>query len=976
MTATAAIPERIPLEGAWRLTQAQRKISIPAMVPGVAQTDLLAAHKIPDPFYRDNEKAVHWVGEVPWTYARTFTLSPAFVKHRRILLRCEGLDTLGHITVNGKRVADTDNMFRTWEFDVRPLLHAGVNTIAVSFDPVEPYLKAHENQAAFPGKPMSGWGYIRKAPFQQGWDFAPKIITCGIWRGIGLIGWDHARLTDVKIAQDLGKPGRADLTVNVAADSRAAASARTVVSFHERIVAQAVMPLRGGKGAASVTIPRPQLWWPAGMGAQNLYDVRVTLLDTRGGTLDTAAKSIGLRTIAWIPKTNKHPLTLAVNGRPFFAKGTNWVPNDSLITRTTAEKERRFVDNAVEANVNFVRLWGGGYYEDEAFYNECDRKGLLCWFEFKFADAAYPIFDPAWLANVKAEAEDNVRRLRHHPSIAVWSGNNECIGFVADKTDAGHMSREDYNTLFHRVLPDTVCGLAPGAVNSDTLKGDAEADFSKWQSVYTPGSPESGDEHDWSVWHGGSAFESYRDVHGFMSEFGFQAFPQPKTAASYTNAADRATVLTEVMRYHQRNWGSGNQMIVNTLNRYYRKPKDFETTLWLSQIQQSDGVLTGVEHWRRDWPNSTGSLVWQYNDCWPGTSWAMVDYCGRPKALWYRLRHAYAPVMLSGQADGKSGSAELWISNDRAKALMGRLDWTLMRMNGSVVTKGSKAVAIPPGESSVKALALSQKATIAKEGSGNLLLWSRLSVPGEPASTAVLTYARPKFLNLAAPAIETSVAQEGASYRVTLTAARPALRVWLDLTEIDARYSDNFVDLRPGEPVTIMVTPAAKTSPAQFKAALKTRSLYDTYSQQEDQSLIVKPLADGSVVATAEMAEIDANAAYLEDFTPRNIGNWSNVNDNLLWTLKGVTPGTYHVIVNLSCPSGEEGSRYTIDIAGAKVSGVVPSTGAWTTYVDVDLGTVAIARTGKIAMTLTPTSKPSTHVMNLRSVTLRPATPE
>jgi len=971
--APALLPERVGLEGTWRLTQAERKLSLPAKVPGVVQTDLLAAGKIPNPFYRDNETAVHWVGEVPWTYSRTFTLSPRFARHRKILLHCEGLDTLAHIWVNGKSVAATDNMFRTWDFDVRPLLHAGSNSIAISFQPVEPYLKAHEHQAKFPDKPTSGWGYVRKSPFQQGWDFAPKLITSGIWRGIGLIGWDQARLTDVVIAQDHTKPGRVSLKVNVAADTGVTATAHTTVLFNGRVIGETDAPLKGGKGTANVTIAHPQLWWPAGMGAQNLYDVRVTLRNASRRTIDTAARTIGLRTIAWIPRTKKHPLTLAVNGRPFFAKGTNWVPNDALITRTTPEQERRYVDNAVDANMNLVRLWGGGFYEDDVFYEECDRKGLMCWFEFKFADAAYPVFDPAWLANVKAEAEDNVRRLRHHPSIAVWSGNNECVGFIGDKTEAGRMSRDDYQLLFHKVLTDTVCNLAPGAVNSDLIKEyPAAADFKKWQSVYTPGSPESGDEHDWSVWHGGAAFESYRDVHGFMSEFGFQSLPQPKTVASYTTAADRATVITPVMRFHQRNWGSGNQMIMNSINRYYHKPKDFETALWLSQIQQSDGVLTGVEHWRRDWPNSSGSLVWQYNDCWPTASWAMVDYYGRPKALWYRLRHAYASVMLSGEADGKTGAAGLWISNDRFKAMAGRLDWSLMRTNGTVISKGSKAVAIPAGESSVKALSLSQKSVVDKEGSGNLLLWSSLSVPGEPVSTAVLTFARPKFISLADPALKTTVAKAGDSYTVTLTAARPALRAWVDLTGIDAHYSDNFVDVRPGTPVTIVVKPAVKTSRGQFLKALKARSLHDTYLLTEDTSMLVKPAADGTVVATAAKAEIDANAAFLEDFKPQNIGNWSNVNDNLLWTLKGVKPGTYSVIVNLSCPPGEEGSHYTVDVAGSKVNGVVPNTNAWTTYIDVDLGTVQITKNGTIKMTLQPTTKPSVHVMNLRSVTLKP----
>jgi beta-mannosidase len=743
------------------------------------------------------------------------------------------------------------------------------------------------------------------------------------------------------------------LTVSVEADTAAPIVASMTVFFQGRTIAQADMPLAHSKALAKLTVPKPQLWWPAGMGPQSLYEVRVALRDSHGRTVDAGARTIGLRTVTWIPKTATHPLTLAVNGRPFFAKGTNWVPCDALISRASAERERRFVNDAVGAHMNLIRLWGGGYYEDDAFYDECDKKGLMLWSEFKFADAAYPIFDPAWLANVKAEAQDNVRRLRHHPSIAVWSGNNECIGFVADKTDASHMSRSDYDLLFHHVLADTVRDLAP-------------------DDVYTPGSPESGDEHDWSVWHGGARFESYRGVHGFMSEFGFQSFPTPETVASYTTAADRASVLTQIMRFHQRNWGSGNQMILNAFNRYYRKPKDFESTLWLSQIQQSDGVLTGVENWRRDWPNSTGSLVWQYDDCWPTASWAMVDYYGRPKALWYRLSHAYAPVMLSGLADRKTGRADLWICNDRPKALHGMLSWALTRTDGTVLDKGSKATTIPAGESSIHTLSLDEKARVEKEGSGGLLLWARLNVPGEPVSKTVLTFAEPKFLNLVDPAIKTTVAEDGPGYRITLTAEHPALHAWVDLPGTDSRYSDNFIDLRPGEPAVITVAPSAKTSLAQVRKALRVRSLYDTYLPGEDQSSYTFAQPDGTVVATADKAEIEGNTAFVESGTPDNIGNWSDIHDYLEWTVKGAKPGTYSVTANVASPPDEGGSRFTLDIGGSKVTGVVPTTASWWTYTDLDLGTVTIAKGGTIQIVLTPTSKPSPHVMNLRTITIKP----
>ncbi|BDI34197.1 beta-mannosidase [Capsulimonas corticalis] len=952
---SATAPERVGLDGTWRLTQASRGISLPAKVPGIVDTDLLAAGKIPNPFYRDNEKAVQWVGEVPWTYSRSFTVPAAFLKHREIRLRCEGLDTLSSIRVNGRDVAQTDNMHRTWEFDVRPLLHTGANRIEITFSPIEPYLKAHENQAAFPGKPVEahGWGYIRKSPFQMGWDFSPKIITCGIWRSIGLVGWDAARLTDIGVVQSHYKNGQVGLAVGITADTAAATTAHTTVLFAGHPVAQTDTALAQGRATPHLTVIKPQLWWPAGMGPQNLYDVRVELRDARGRVVDSGTRRIGLRTLDMIAKTSANLMTLTVNGCRFFAKGTNWVPMDSLITRASPDQERRYVDNAVNNNMNLIRLWGGGYYEDEALYDEADKKGLLLWAEFKFADASYPVFDPKWLANVKAEAVDNVSRLRHHPSIAVWSGNNEVIGFVADKTDHNHMTHEDYNLLFHHVLADVVHSLAPN-------------------DVYTPGSPESGDEHDWSVWHGSAPFESYRTVHGFMSEFGFQAFAQPRTVDAYTAPKDRDSVLSPIMKFHQRNWGDGNQMILSTFRRYYRTPKDFDSTLWLSQIQQADGVLTGVEFWRRDWPHSSASLVWQYNDCWPGTSWAMVDYYGRPKALWYRLRHAYAPVMLSGQADGQSGHAELWISNDHPRALKGTIDWRLTRTNGALVQKGTQSAAIPAGTSSTRALSFEDAAIIAKEGAGNLLLWAELRVPGEPVSTSLLTFARPKQLNLVAPEIHTAVAAQGNAYQVTLTSARPALFAWIDLAGADAKYSDNFVHLRPGAPVTITVAPSAKTTLAQVQKALRVRTLFDTYLPTADATPVVTADANGEVALSAFSAQMIGDTFVLETGTPDNIGNWSDPHDYLQWTVKNAKPGTYAMTANVSSPPDEGGSQFVVDVAGAQVTGTVPTTASWTTYTDLPLGTVTIAKSGTISISLKPTTKPSVHVMNLRTLTLKP----
>ncbi len=948
-------PERIPLEGAWRLTQAERKIAIPATVPGVVQTALMNAGKIPDPFFGTNEKIVQWVGELPWTYSREFKVPSSFLKHRKIVLQADGLDTLATLTVNGKEVAHPDNPYRTWEFDMRPYLKAGANTIRLDFAPIEPFLKAHEVQAKFPGKPVQshGWGYVRKPSFQMGWDFSPKLITAGIWHRIGLIGWDTARLNDIAIAQDHRAKGRVGLDVKIAADTEGPTQANVSILFKGKPVAQSKTRLSHGAAEAKLTVTHPELWWPNGMGPQNLYDVRVELLNAKGQLVDRGNRRIGLRTVNWFDKTDHSPLSLAVNGRRFFAKGSNWVPADSLL-RTTPAQERSLVQKAVDAHMNLIRLWGGGHYESDSFFDACDEKGLLTWFEFKFADATYPAFDPDWLANVRAEAQDNVRRVRHHPSVAVYSGNNEVIGFIVDKTVPSGISRDDYNLLFHTTLRDVVKDLAPGA-------------------FYTPGSPEIGDDHYWDVWHGSATFASYRDRHGFMSEYGFQAFPVPRTVESFTTSADRSSVETKAMLNHQKNWRDGNALMVSTFERSFRKAKDFDSTLWLSQIQQSDGILTGVEHWRRDWPHSSGSLVWQFNDPWPGMSWSMVDYYGRPKALYYGLKHAYAPVALSGLTDPDKGTAKLWVANDRPFELRGRVEWTITKVDGTVLTKGMRPVSIPPGTSQTEAGTLDLAKLVKANGAENILIWARLKTNREPDSTTLLRFAKPKMLPLSDPHLKTLVSEAPGGFKVTLSAARPALWTWIELKGMDADLSDNFIHLRAGEPATILVKPAAKTSLSAIRQSLRVRSLYDTYRPGTEPNPVTRPDGAGRLVATADNAEVVGDAAILEVGTPSNIGNWAKVEDGLSWAVQDAKAGIYNVTATVSIPHEEAGSTFDVIVAGRRVSGTVPGTGSWTTYRTIDLGTLLIDKAGPLKIELKPTKLVRGHVMNLRSVTFTPA---
>jgi beta-mannosidase len=933
MPLTLAAPEILDLGGQWRVQQLERKIDLPAHVPGSIHTDLLAAHAIPDPFYRDNEKAVQWVGEVPWVYSRKFEVSKTLLSRRYVLLRAESLDTLATITINGRELAKTGNIFRTWEFNAKPFLHPGTNLISIRFDPVGPVLKAKERQDKFPGKEAGGQGYVRKTPVQNGWDFAPKLLTCGIPRPIQIVAIDEGRINFLQIRQT-HRAHDVMLAVFVSTQSDQGFREETTVSYNGKVID------RQAGTAPVLVIPHPKLWWPSGMGAQPLYEVKTVLKDSAGGPIDEKVQRVGLRTIQWTPKTATHPLSVSVNGRRMFVKGANWIPPDALNARVTHAQYAKLIGLAKAANMNMLRFWGGGLYEDDDLYDLCDKAGILVWFEFKFACTPYPAFDPDWVADVRQEALDNVVRLRNHPSIAIWSGNNEVGGFVDKKTSLYRMSQEDYDLLFHHVLAKVIREEAP-------------------EAQYTPGSPESGDEHNWAVWHGGALFETYRDDHGFMSEFGFQSFPEPRTIQAVTAPEDRRSVTSPILKFRQRNiGGKGNEKIAETIESYFRKPKDFNSTLWLSQIDQALGILTGVEHWRRDWPHSTGSLVWQFDDDWPTASWSMIDYYGRPKALYYRLKNAYAPLALSSFVD-QEGKAEVWVANDERRPVQAELRLVATHASGGVFWKSASRVAVPLGVSSLR-VAQFDPATVPTASRNDLLLWSDLLVNGKVISRSLATFVRPKALRIANPGLRATVAKAPGGYQVTLTAVKPALWAWIEAG--DAPLYDNFVDVRPGEPRTIFVH-------SSLRPKVVAHSLYDTFDPRVPvPDFTVRAASDGSIAADAAHAEL-IGGLILERNDPPNIGNWSREQDSLEWQVTRARAGRYHAVAAVASPEG--GSRVLLQLGASRQEFIVPKTGSWTTYTNVDLGEITLP-SGPLLIRLIPKTKQGSHVMNLRGIDLTP----
>jgi beta-mannosidase len=828
--------KKLDLCGHWTFRETGKRENLPAKVPGSVYADLLRAGRIPDPFYRDNEAKTQWIGEADWSYRRAFTVPQDLLRRDRVLLRCDGLDTLATILINGKPAGAADNQHRTWEFDIKRLLKPGRNTIDVRFASAMAHVRAMNKRRRLPGwgvgdHKLDTGGWIRKQPCNFGWDWGPSLVTCGIWRDIAVHAFDTARLADVSIRQQHSEE-RVDLDIAVTADRASAGRllAEVEVSFEGRTVASGCVAFSGASGRTTLRVDRPKLWWPNGLGAQPLYRVDVRLATAADPTqaLDALTRRIGLRTLELVREKDAwgESFCFACNGKRYFAKGANWIPADAVLARLTYDEYWRPLNAAASVNMNMLRVWGGGIYEHDTFYELCDELGLCVWQDFMFACATYPTFDRAFMANVRAEAEDNVRRLRHHASIALWCGNNEMEqGLVADRWTQGQMSWKDYSRLFDRLLPEVLRRLDPDRpywpCSPHSPVGDRK-DFNN---------PTCGDAHLWAVWHGREPFEWYRSCeHRFNSEFGFQSFPEPRTVRAFTEPGDR-NITSPIMEWHQRS-GIGNATILHYMLSWFRMPTSFDMTLWLSQVLQGLAMKYAVEHWRRSMPRGMGTLYWQLNDCWPVASWASIDGCGRWKALHYMARHFYAPVLISAVEDARTGHVEVHVTNDRPEAFEGVVHWDLLTVDGEVLVSDQFPAGAPERASRrVKTLDLAQP--LKRFGASRLLVHLRLEQEdGAAVSENLSAFAKPKTMNWQDPRLSIKVrpAAEPACYDVTVTSRRPALWMWLEVEDTDATFSDNFVHLLPGRARTLTVQLQTQMDRKAFRDRLRVRSLIDTFA--------------------------------------------------------------------------------------------------------------------------------------------------
>lgn len=823
------------LNGEWHLTELGSTATIPATVPGEVHTALLSKGLLDDPFVGENELKGQWISEKTWVYAREFVVEEKLFAKQVILLRCLGLDTLATVRLNGKTVASTQNMFRGYEWDVKHLLQAGTNLLEITLDSPLAYIrKANAARPLYQTRHVpwetDGRGHIRKQQCNFGWDWGPVCVTSGICGDISLVGDDGFALSKPLLSQQHLADGSVRLLIEAEGrcplpSEHCGLSLAAKLWQDGTLISVATIPVNSTNttafsGQLELNICAPRLWWPNGMGEQFQYRFELLYLSADGSVLDRYETSYGLRTFALIQENDAwgKSFAFAINGQRFFAKGANWIPGDTFLSRATPERIDALLGAMVSANMNMVRVWGGGVYESEHFYQTCARLGLLVWQDLMFACTAYPVEDPSFVAEVEAEVSYQVKRLHNATALALWCGNNELQSFgTGDLPD--RMSWQDYEQFFHHRLAALIA------------KQDRMRPY--WPcSPYSPGfelkddnNPASGDAHLWYVWHGLEPFEWYRtSQHRFCSEFGFQSYPEPKSVYAFTLPEER-NITHPVLEHHQRST-AGNAKIMHYLLSWFRMPKGFEETLWLSQLQQGLAIQYAVLHWRTNWPRCAGALYWQLNDTWPAATWSSIDYFGRWKALHYFAKRFFAPVVVSGVEKGTE--VKVHVHCDQIQPCQAVLECVVTDLEGTEYSALEYPVHLQPHHAQlVQTIDLGNAAR--DLGQRNLILWLTLRSDDGVMARDIVTLVRPKALNPVSETPEWSLQKDGIKTVLTVTFKQPAFWMWIECLEADCVWSDNFVCLRPGqthhfELLSCTIDPSTLSS-----SQLKIKTLADLY---------------------------------------------------------------------------------------------------------------------------------------------------
>ncbi|MDE6845755.1 MAG: glycoside hydrolase family 2 protein [Lachnospiraceae bacterium] len=787
-------------------------------VPGSVYGNLLEKGLIPDPYDRMNELEALRLMENDFVFQTTFELDEKQIESDFLLLRFDGIDTLAEVYLNGILLGKTDNMHRVWEFDIEEAARSGENTLRVELASPTKFI-AQENEKVFTGgstDAMRGFPHLRKAHCMFGWDWGPRLPDSGIFREVSVLSGENARIDEVYITQEWSRGNAVDITplgVDIhtgTVDIKYSVTIENFLSDKEDGSYEIKTALYDDQGALiaeksskeeawdMITVNEPKRWWPNGYGEHPLYRAEVTLLDEDGNVLDVWSRRIGLRTMTVNTQQDEWGECFAheVNGVKIFAMGADYIPEDNILSRVTRERTAKLLKDAVDAHYNCVRVWGGGYYPEDWFFDLCDELGLIVWQDFMFACASYEL-DDAFERNVSAEIRDNVKRIRHHACLGLWCGNNEMETQMLDKAwRPSAKQKYDYIKLFEYIIPKILEEEDPATFywpSSPSAGGNYD----------NPWDENKGDTHYWDVWHGNKPFTEYRKFKfRYVSEFGFQSFPCLKTVETFTRPEDR-NIFSRVMEMHQRN-AAANGKIMTYLSATYLYPTDFETLLYASQLLQADAIRYGIEHFRRHRGRCMGTVVWQLNDIWPVASWASIDYYGRWKALHYAEKRAFAPIMISCEETGELSerpfcvaqpepiekSARLHVANETFEAVSGEVTWQLCSAKGEVLLIGKEKVTVEPLSGTWL-----MKQDFSAFNELEVYLSYAFEVDGQVVSENTCLFTAPKHFAFEDPKL--SCRREGNSLIVSAQAYAKSIEI--QGVDGDVKLSDNFFDMNPGE---------------------------------------------------------------------------------------------------------------------------------------------------------------------------------
>ena len=823
---------KMQLHENWQLCNVKEQEWVPAQVPGDIYMALLQAGKMEDPFWEDNEYQAKALMEEDYEYKTVFIYDETeFENCQEIILRFDGIDTIGDIYLNECCLGRVESMHRVWEFPVKEILEKGENTLRVIIrSPLKFMAAAYEKYKTHGNEDtVEGFMHLRKAHYMCGWDWGACLPDGGIFRPVTLLGVEYARLDNVYIRQ-IHEEGKVLLIPEVDVETmdeaeednceKAGKSEQSQLLEYEITVTEPDGTKTTWEGSPDeIEIDNPKLWWPNGLGEQPLYQVEVNL-KAGNQIVDTWCRKIGLRTMTMHIEKDQWGESFAheVNGHQIFAMGADYIPEDNLLQRTSRERTRELLLQCKRANFNTVRVWGGGYYPEDWFYDICDEMGLMVWQDFMFACAVYEL-TPEFEANIRQEFIENVKRLRHHASLGLWCGNNEMEQFVFERNSWLTKPSEvkDYFLMFERIIPEIVHEYDP-----QTFYWPASP--SSGGCLDEPNDPNRGDVHYWKVWHGNRPFTEYRKYFfRYLSEFGFQAFPSVKTIEQFTDNEEDMNPFSYIMEKHQRQY-SANGKIMGYMQQTYKYPNSFPTFVYASQLLQADGIRYGVEHFRRNRGRCMGAVYWQLNDCWPVISWSSVDYCGRLKALHYYAKRFFAPLMISCEEQGMMSSEanmnrehfvfeksiRLNVANETMQDQNVTVRWALRDPGAAVLESGEQELTVPALTSTWL-----DKVEFPDADIFSHYVSYELICDGKVVSEGTVNFSYPKYFRYEDPELTCRV--EGDEIVVSAKAYAKSVEI-LNENE-DLVLEDNYFDLNANEKRVKVISGSTEN--------LRLRSVYD-----------------------------------------------------------------------------------------------------------------------------------------------------